>query len=113
MSTTTKLGNGLAKVFGIQLNYREYGNQRPPEDKLTRGESIFSISSADTYVESEPTILDWFDEHLPRPRDFGRYLLSLIPFISWLPRYNVQWLIGDLVAGMPRLSPRGTYRMNR
>ena len=95
----TKIGHGLAKLFCIQLNYREYGNAPPPEDKATRGESVFSVSSADTYVEQEPTIFEWFDELIPRPKAIKGYLLSLIPFVSYIHRYNAQWLLGDLVAG--------------
>lgn len=26
------------------------------------------------------------------------YILSLFPFIQWVPRYNLTWLFGDLVA---------------
>lgn len=26
------------------------------------------------------------------------YLLGLFPFLQWMPRYNLQWLIGDLIA---------------
>lgn len=26
------------------------------------------------------------------------YLLSLFPFLQWAPRYNVHWLVGDLIA---------------
>jgi len=26
------------------------------------------------------------------------YVLSLFPFLQWAPRYNVHWLIGDLIA---------------
>jgi hypothetical protein len=26
------------------------------------------------------------------------YVLSLFPFIQWLPRYNLTWLTGDLIA---------------
>ncbi|KAJ9120138.1 hypothetical protein QFC22_003037 [Naganishia vaughanmartiniae] len=28
------------------------------------------------------------------------YVKSLFPFIQWVPRYNLQWLIGDLIAGI-------------
>ncbi|GHJ83974.1 hypothetical protein NliqN6_0376 [Naganishia liquefaciens] len=28
------------------------------------------------------------------------YVKSLFPFLQWLPRYNLQWLIGDLIAGI-------------
>lgn len=26
------------------------------------------------------------------------YIRSLFPFIEWLPRYNLTWLYGDLIA---------------
>lgn len=26
------------------------------------------------------------------------YIKSLFPFIQWLPRYNLTWLAGDLIA---------------
>ncbi|KAL7411309.1 sulfate permease [Mrakia frigida] len=28
------------------------------------------------------------------------YVKSLFPFITWLPQYNLQWAIGDLIAGI-------------
>jgi hypothetical protein len=27
------------------------------------------------------------------------FLKSTLPIIDWLPRYNAQWLVGDLIAG--------------
>jgi sodium-independent sulfate anion transporter 11 len=94
-SVSTKIGHGLAKVLGIDLHYRnETGS-----DRITRGESAFSIDSADTYVEHEPTSIEWLHEVLPNGRDIAHYLHSLFPFLHWITRYNLQWLIGDLVAG--------------
>ena len=96
VSTSTKIGHGLAKVLGIDLNYRnETGS-----DRVTRGESLFSIDSADTYVEHEPTTLEWLREYTPSGQDIAHYFASLFPFVHWITRYNLQWLIGDLVAGM-------------
>ena len=95
-STATKVGHGLAKVLGINLHYRnETGSER-----ITRGESVFSIESADTYVEYEPTPREWLHDVLPNGREMGDYFYSLFPFVHWIGRYNVQWLFGDLVAGM-------------
>ena len=95
MSTASKIGHGVAKVLGIDLHYRnETGS-----DRVTRGESVFSVSSADTYVEDEPTTMDWVREVLPTSQELGEYCYSLFPFTHWIGRYNVQWLIGDLVAG--------------
>ena len=66
---------------------------------MTRGESTISITNSDSYVDAEPSVLDWVVEITPTPRAVGRYFSSLFPFIRWVPRYNAQWLLGDVVAG--------------
>jgi sodium-independent sulfate anion transporter 11 len=94
-STSTKIGHGLAKVLGIKLHYRnETGS-----DRITRGESVFSVPSADSYVEQEPTSLEWVQSIIPTGHDVQQYFIRLFPFLQWITRYNSQWLIGDLVAG--------------
>jgi sodium-independent sulfate anion transporter 11 len=94
--TATKIGHGLAKVLGIKLQYRD---PLGTSDHLTRGESTFSSGTADTYIEPEPTSAEWLYEHVPSRHDVLDYLISLFPFLSWIGRYNLQWFIGDLVAG--------------
>lgn len=96
-STSTKIGHGLAKVLGIKLD--PY-NQTPANDKITRGESVFSVSSADTFVEEEPTVKEWFSELAPSGRDMAVYARSIFPFTHWITRYNMQWFTGDMVAGI-------------
>ncbi|KAI9720434.1 MAG: hypothetical protein M1812_002940 [Candelaria pacifica] len=91
-----KIGQTLAKVLGIKLQYRNELGQ----DGVTRGESLYSVSSADTFVEKEPTAADAIREATPSARDCLRYLYNLFPFTHWIGRYNVQWLYGDLVAGI-------------
>lgn len=88
----TKIGHSLARVLGIKLDNLN-------SDIVTRGESVFSISSAVTYVEAQPTIGEWFREYTPSGRQIVQYFLSLFPFLRWIHRYNFQWLVGDLVAG--------------
>lgn len=91
-----RIGNGIAKVLGIDLHYRnETGSER-----VTRGESVFTVGSADTYVEDEPTAAEWVREVIPSGREFAEYCYSLFPFTHWIGRYNAQWLMGDLVAGI-------------
>ena len=91
----TKVGHGLAKVLGIKLNYRdELG-----DDDVTRGESFFSVSSADVYNEAEPTAAEWIQDVLPTRHSVGQYFYNLFPFTHWITRYNLQWFAGDLVAG--------------
>jgi len=99
-SASTKLGHGLAKVLGIKLDYRN----EVATDKITRGESVFSVSSADNYVEEEPTAAEWIRETIPSGKTMLSYLRSLFPFVHWLPFYNLTWLAGDMVAGKKELS---------
>ena len=94
-STSTKVGHGLAKVLGIKLDYRD-----PTNEKLTRGESTFSIESADSYIEDEPHASEWLRSIVPTPKGIGRYFYNLFPFIHWIGRYNLQWFTGDLIAGV-------------
>ncbi|KAF2217983.1 hypothetical protein CERZMDRAFT_64073 [Cercospora zeae-maydis SCOH1-5] len=93
-STSTKVGHGLAKVLGIKLE------EDTPGSKLSRGESVFSVESADSYVEREPTAAEWLHDTIPSGRDVLQYCHSLFPFTKWILRYNAQWLYGDLVAGI-------------
>lgn len=91
----TKIGHGLAKGLGIKLQYRDPTGQ----EKLTRGESVFSVSSADTFVEEEPTTLEWLNEILPTGHTFVNWIYHLFPFTHWILKYNLKWLQGDLIAG--------------
>ncbi|KAK5172192.1 uncharacterized protein LTR77_003830 [Saxophila tyrrhenica] len=93
--STSKVGHTLAKGLGIKLDYRN-----PTNDKLTRGESTFSVGSADSYLEDEPHVADWFRSITPTGRQVGRYFYDLFPFLHWIGRYNLQWFAGDLVAGI-------------
>ena len=105
-STSTKIGRGLAKVLRINLNYRD-----PMREDLTRGESVFSVSSADTYVEAEPTVAEWLRDLVPLGHNIAQYFYNLFPFLTWITRYNAQWLYGDLVAGMPEKDPPAQLRL--
>ncbi|KAE8452139.1 hypothetical protein EG329_001606 [Mollisiaceae sp. DMI_Dod_QoI] len=93
--SATKIGHGLAKVLGIKLNYRN-----ELDEDIHRGESVFSTNTADTYVEEEPTSIEWVRETLPSGPELIVYARSLFPFTHWIGRYNLQWLAGDLVAGI-------------
>jgi solute carrier family 26 (sodium-independent sulfate anion transporter), member 11 len=92
-STGVKTQQFLAKAVGIKLNTDSNS------EGLTRGESVFSLQTADTFVEPEPTSGEWIREHIPSGQDVVAYARSLFPFTYWIGRYNLQWLIGDLVAG--------------
>ncbi|GAA95593.1 uncharacterized protein L969DRAFT_101695 [Mixia osmundae IAM 14324] len=72
----------------------------PQEARVTRGESIASRDDIDPYLETDPTVSGWIKDHTPGKREVKEYILSLFPFVEWLPRYNTTWLIGDLIAGI-------------
>lgn len=95
VSSSTRVGHSLAKALRIELD-----RQAGTNDPLTRGESTYSVSTADTYVEEEPLTIDYIKEVLPTGETAARYVHNLFPFTRWILRYNLQWLLGDLVAGI-------------
>ncbi|KAA8643500.1 hypothetical protein EYZ11_006609 [Aspergillus tanneri] len=96
----TKVGHGVAKALGIKIAYRDPLGANA--DPVTRGESTFSVGTVDTYsyLEPEPTSFEWVTELWPTWGQVGSYIYRLFPFLSWITRYNWQWFIGDLVAGV-------------
>ena len=94
-SSSTKLGHGIAKVLRLKLNERQ-----AQDDALTRGESTYSQSTGETYVEEEPRSIEWIEELVPNKRQARQYFINLFPFTKWILRYNLVWLAGDLVAGI-------------
>lgn len=52
------------------------------------------------YVEDEPAISEALEDLLPDASSVRRYFKNLFPCISWIPRYNLQWLLGDCIAGL-------------
>lgn len=96
--TWTKVGHGLAKGLGIKLDYRN--PTAAPSPNVTRGESTYSVQSADSYDEEEPHAIDWIKEVIPTTHDIANYFIRLFPFLKWIHRYNLQWATGDLIAGI-------------
>lgn len=97
---TDTVSNGLAKALGIKKSYRDPLGAHA--DPVTRGESAFSVGTIDgvSYLEPEPTTKEWFQEITPSGRGIAMYFWNIFPFMSWITKYNWQWLVGDLVAGM-------------
>lgn len=85
-------GRGVAKVLGINVDYRKEAD--PLENS-----GALSVSSVDTYVEREPTAVEYLSKFTPSFTAFKRYIRSLFPFLDWIFHYNLTWLFGDVVAG--------------
>jgi len=77
------------KVLGIKFDTEV--------QQVSRGESI---QSADTYVEEEPTVAEWIQEHIPNKNEVADFFISLFPFLQWIGNYNLIWFLGDLIAGV-------------
>jgi hypothetical protein len=89
-----KAGHVVAKALGIKLQ------EHDPFKELDRpGASMMSDRTDHTFVEEPPLVLDYLNNLIPSGKELYEYLLSLFPFLSWIGHYNLQWLIGDLVAG--------------
>ncbi|KAI0013399.1 putative sulfate permease [Xylariaceae sp. FL0662B] len=93
MPSRRQVGQILAKVLGIRI-------EDPEIDDITRGESVFSTHTTDSFIEEHPTSAEWLADIVPSGRDIARYFKSLFPFLSWIGFYNLQWFLGDLVAGI-------------
>ncbi|KAM5347993.1 hypothetical protein ACJ41O_007817 [Fusarium nematophilum] len=82
-------------VLGIDVNERY---SRFPEGLDQRARD--TISPADIYLEEEPTVSEWFKELAPSKNGAIQYVQGLFPSASWVPRYGLSWLLGDVIAGI-------------
>lgn len=89
LGMSTKVGHGLARVLGIELQ---------PSGYPVVGDAPH------VYIESDPTASDWIRSNAPTTQQVRHYVYSLFPFLHWIGFYNLQWFIGDLIAGK--------YKMN-
>lgn len=100
-TVSQKIGHALAAVLRIDLTPSNLAKNPPilSNEKATGGDSIYSRNS-DAYIEEEPTVGHWLAELKPTPSGALGFVSSLFPFTSWIHRYNLKWLYGDLVAGI-------------
>jgi len=87
-------GHVVAKALGIKLQKQDPFRELDPP-----GASVLSDGTNHTFVEQPPQVIDYLRGLIPSGKELYDYALSLFPFISWIGHYNLQWLIGDLVAG--------------
>lgn len=85
----------IRKVLDIDPNER-YSTQPANLEQRARD----ALHPFDTYLEDEPTVVEWLKSLQPTIDDSVHYIHTLFPSWGWLRRYNMQWLGGDVVAGM-------------
>lgn len=81
--TSTRFGHALASALKIDLG----------------SESYSVTGDGRHYVEPDPTTGEWIKAHTPTAKQVGHYFYNIFPFIHWIGYYNLQWFIGDLIAG--------------
>ena len=86
---------GLKKV----LTSHSHREKRREENKKTLDNFNSYSGTTEGYVEEDPSVAEWLKSALPTGRGVVDYLVSLFPFSQWIFSYNLQWLIGDLIAG--------------
>jgi len=69
-------------------------------DGLSQLDKISSSAGfSDSYLEEDPTVKEWICNTAPTGDQILQYLASLFPFSRWIFSYNIQWLLGDVIAG--------------
>ncbi|KAH8724846.1 sulfate permease-like protein, partial [Phaeosphaeriaceae sp. PMI808] len=53
-----------------------------------------------TYQEDDPSVSEWFRDLVPSSAGVAEYVTELFPSAQWVRRYNVHWLMGDVIAGV-------------
>ncbi len=84
----------LAKGIGIDSNV----HKRQIPDNLVHRVTA-AISPCDKFLEDDPTVKEWIQEHIPSRDSIIPYFTGFFPFAKWIGRYNTRWLTGDLIAG--------------
>jgi sodium-independent sulfate anion transporter 11 len=52
-----------------------------------------------TYHEDDPSVAEWFRDLVPSSAGVAEYVSDLFPSAQWVRRYNMHWLMGDVIAG--------------
>lgn len=67
--------------------------------QATSLEQIARETINQTYHEDDPSVAEWFRGLVPSSAGVAEYMSELFPSARWVRRYNVHWLVGDLIAG--------------
>ncbi len=51
-------------------------------------------------LDEEPTVVGYLKSIIPTKNDVISYIADTFPFVRWILNYNLQWFIGDLIAGL-------------
>ena len=95
MTFESRLQAGLKKTFHIP-----YDENDALHKSFEHTHNDLAAAGVEGYCEEDATVPGWLRKIAPSRADVIEYPKSLFPFIYWIPNYNLQWLYGDLVAGI-------------
>lgn len=75
--------------------FSEDHSQKQASLERTARETIGQV-----YLEEDPSVAEWFHGLVPSSEGVAEYVSDLFPCAQWVRRYNVPWLVGDLIAGV-------------
>ena len=82
----------MTKVLGDDLEGRR--------KNTASMEQIARETIGETYLEDDPSVSEWFRGLVPSSHDVADYMKELFPSAQWIRRYNLHWLLGDVIAGI-------------
>ena len=97
MAESSGRGRKLARGLGIDVDHRS--RAEPTAAMRDAAIRVPGLDEHDLFFEREPTVAEWLSDHKPTRSGVVAYLRALFPFWNWIFHYNVQWLMGDIVAG--------------
>src|SRR4051794_34023335 len=86
----------VARALGIEL---ENSSSTECDDEVC-DEPLLAQHSSEPFFESSPTTAEWVKGQVPTLDETVYYARSLLPCLSWVGHYNLQWLASDLIAGV-------------
>src|ERR1700753_1795622 len=87
--------DNIIRTLPIIGQYKQDRERREIQDNY-----FVTLHSNAGYLESEPTVLGWLKSKGPSKQGTVKYFSDTFPFLKWIPNYNLQWLVGDIVAGL-------------
>lgn len=91
----SKLKTYLSKKATTAFNISSEESRR----KTASLEQIARETINQTYHEEDPSVAEWFQGLVPSSEGVAEYVRDLFPSAQWVRRYNVHWLMGDVIAG--------------
>src|ERR1700760_3674195 len=87
--------NSILSKFPVLGQYRRDKAARQTQDSY-----FATLDTNSGYLEPEPTVLGFLKKRKPTKQGVLQYIVDTFPCSKWVCNYNLQWLMGDIIAGV-------------